>query len=523
MRPRLYDTTLRDGTQREGLSLTVEDKLKIAKRLDAFGVDYIEGGWPGSNPKDSEFFRRIRDLPLTQARVAAFGSTRRANSLCEDDHNLRTLLEADTPVVTIVGKSSTWHVERVLETTRDENLRMISESVAYLVALGKEVVYDAEHLFDGWALDHCYTLETLAAAAEGGASCVVLCDTNGGSLPAQVTEVVRAARRRLRVPLGIHTHDDCGLALANALAALDAGCEHVQGTINGYGERCGNLDLVRLVATLQLKRGIACVSDDGLTSLRELSHAVAEIANLNPDPHAPFVGRSAFAHKGGLHAAAFAKDPSTYQHIDPARVGNAPRLVVSELAGRATVRARAAELGLHAVPEAVLATVKELEHEGAQFEAAAGSFELLIRRAAPGYAPPFELVEYTTVTRRTGGAVAPAEAEVALRVGDRVIRSRATGTGPVHALDSAVREALLPTFPLLAEVRLRDYKVRIVDEHLGTGAKTRVLIESVRGEDWWSTVGWGPDLIEATWRALRDALELPLVRYGGDLRLATSD
>jgi 2-isopropylmalate synthase len=518
MRPPLllYDTTLRDGTQREGLSLSVEDKLKIARLLDGFGVHYIEGGWPGSNPKDAEFFRRVRDVPLRHARVAAFGSTRRAGVACEDDANVRALIAAETPVVTLVGKSSTWHVERVLGTTRDENLRMIGETVAFFAALGKEVVYDGEHFFDGYRQDAEYALETARAAAEAGASCVVLCDTNGGSLPGAVADAVRAARGAVAAPLGIHPHDDCGLALANALAAVEAGCSHAQGTINGYGERCGNLDLVRLVATLQLKMGVRCVPDAALASLHELAHAVAEIANLDVDPHAPFVGRSAFAHKGGLHAAAFAKDPMTYQHVDPALLGNVPRVVVSELAGRASVRARAAELGLDAATsDAVLAQVKAYEHEGAQFEAAAGSFELLVRRATPGYRAPFELVEYATVSSRRRDDRAPAVASVTLVVAGEVVRACATGEGPVHALDRAVREALLPTYPMLADVRLADYKVRIVDEHLGTASTTRVLIESACGDAWWSTVGWGADVIEASWRALRDALELPLARQEG--------
>ena len=513
MRPLLYDTTLRDGTQREGLSLSVEDKLRIAMRLDAFGIDYVEGGWPGSNPKDAEFFRRIRGTPLRRARVAAFGSTRRAGTRCTDDANLRALLDAETPVITVVGKSAAAQVERVLETTRDENLRMIADSVAYLVAQGREVVYDAEHFFDGWRADAAYALATVSAAAAAGASCVVLCDTNGGTLPGTIADAVRAARGRVSAPLGIHPHDDCGLALANALAALEAGCAHVQGTINGYGERCGNLDLVRLIATLQLKLGVACVPPEALAKLGELSHAVAAIANLNPDPHAPFVGRSAFAHKGGLHAAAFAKDPTTYQHIDPALVGNTPRVVMSELAGRGSVRARAAALGLDdGAADAVLAQVKAFEHDGAQFEAAAGSFEMLLRRAAADYRPPFELVEYATVSTRRADDVAPAVASVALRVDGELVRACATGDGPVHALDRAVREALLPTYPCIADVRLADYKVRIVDEHLGTAARTRVLIETVCGEEWWSTVGWGADVIEASWRALCDALELPLAR-----------
>jgi 2-isopropylmalate synthase len=531
----LYDTTLRDGTQREGLSLSAEDKVKIARELDVLGVHYIEGGWPGSNPKDAEFFQRIQEVELHQARVAAFGSTRRANSQCEEDANIRALVEANTPVVTLVGKSSTLHVEKVLETTLDENLRMIADSVAYFKRLGKEVIYDAEHFFDGYRLNSEYALATIAAAAQAGADCVVLCDTNGGSLPDFVKETVEVVRKHLeprtknREPsptpgsrfsvlgsptLGIHTHNDGALAVANAMAAVQAGCVQVQGTINGYGERCGNMDLIPLIANLQLKLGYACVAPEQLRRLSDVSHVVAAVANLNPDTHAPYVGRSAFAHKGGIHVAAIAKVAESYQHIEPELVGNQMRVVVSELSGRGNVRMRAESLGLdlNGNERTVLQRIKELENGGFQFEAAEGSFEMLVRRASPGYEPPFELLDFTVIVEKRGDNDVMSQATVKLRVGDEVMHTAAEGDGPVNALDRAIRKALLPHYPDLAEVHLVDYKVRIVDEHLGTAAKPRVLIESARGEERWSTVGCSENIIEASWQALWDSLELPLLR-----------
>ncbi len=522
----LYDTTLRDGTQREGLSLSVEDKLKIARELDLLGVHYIEGGWPGSNPKDAEFFRRIRRVELRHARIAAFGSTRRADAVCETDANIQALVDADTPVVTLVGKSSTLHVEQVLETTRQENLAMIADSVAYFKERGKEVVYDAEHFFDGYKLDAAYALATLSAAARAGADCLVLCDTNGGSLPHEVTEIVQAVRRHLanegfansdagRGPtLGIHTHNDGALAVANAIAAVRAGCVHVQGTINGYGERCGNMDLIPLIANLQLKLGYRCITPEQLRRLSEVSHYVAAVANLNPDTHAPFVGHSAFAHKGGIHVAAVAKVADSYQHIDPELVGNQMRIVVSELSGRGNVRMRARELGLdlNGNEQVVLQRIKELENRGFQFEAAEGSFEMLVRRAAPDYQPPFELLDFTVVVSKHGANDMTSQAMVKLKIGDEIMHTAAEGAGPVNALDMAIRKALLPHYPELANVQLVDYKVRIVDEHLGTAAKPRVLIESACGEERWSTVGCSENIIEASFMALWDSLELPLAR-----------
>src|SRR5438132_6181902 len=514
MNPILYDTTLRDGTQREGLSLSAEDKVRIACRLDALGIGYIEGGWPGSNPKDAEFFRRIADVPLHQAKIAAFGMTRHAGGDCAEDGNCRALVDAGTPVVTLVGKSSTLHVDRVLRTSRDENLRMIAETVAHFKNLGKEVIYDAEHFFDGYRLDPGYTLASIVAAADAGADCVVLCDTNGGALPTDVEACVWEVRDRTRAPLGIHPHNDGGLALANAVAAVEAGCAHVQGTINGYGERCGNLDLISLIATLQLKLEYRVLPPEQLRHLSDVARFVAAVGNLTPDPYAPYVGRSAFAHKGGIHVAAVAKLPESYQHIDPGLVGNEMRVVVSELSGRQNVRLRADLLGLAAdvSPQDVLRQVKTLEYAGHQFEAADGSFEMLVRRAAADYRPPFELLGFTVIVEPRSGGEMTAQAMIQLRVGNDVIHTAAEGAGPVNALDNAVRKALLPHYPELADVRLVDYKVRIVDEHVGTAAKPRVVVESASGAERWSTMGCSENIIEASWQALRDSLELPLLR-----------
>jgi 2-isopropylmalate synthase len=393
---------------------------------------------------------------------------------------------------------------------------MIDDSIAFFRRLGREVVYDAEHFFDGWALDHDYALATIRAATDAGASWIVLCDTNGGSLPDVVRDVVRCVRERIEVPLGIHPHNDSGLAVANALAAVQAGCTQVQGTINGYGERCGNVDLVPVIANLQLKLGREVIPPAQLRRLTDVSHFVAAIANLNPDAHAPFVGRSAFAHKGGIHVAAIAKLPESYQHIDPALVGNELRVVVSEMAGRRNVRLRAEALGLASGNQEteVLQRIKDLEHRGFQFEAADGSFEMLLRRAVPDYQPPFELLDFTVISEKRGGQKVAAQAIVRLRVGDQVMHTAAEGDGPVNALDRALRKALVPHYPELDQVRLVDYKVRIVDEHLGTAARPRVILESARGTERWSTVGCSENIIEASWLALWDSLELPLLRSG---------
>ena len=510
----LYDTTLRDGTQREGLSLSVADKLKIARELDRFGMHYIEGGWPGSNPKDAAFFAQAAQMTWQHAKIAAFGSTRRAHVRAEDDSNLHALLDARTPVVTLVGKSWTLHVTAILETTLAENLAMIGDSVALMKAHGKEVVYDAEHFFDGFRADAEYALATLRAAADAGADWLVLCDTNGGSLPDWIGQVVAAVKAELDVPLGIHTHNDGELAVANSLAGIAAGCRQVQGTINGYGERCGNANLIAVVPNLQLKMGHSCVAPSQLARLTELSRTVSEIANLNPDEHAAYVGNSAFAHKGGIHVAAVAKVEHSYQHIEPTQVGNRKRVVISELAGRGNVRMRSDELGITSggIERSVLDRVKLLESKGFQFEAAEGSFELLVRRAAADYTPPFTLVDVMIVVEQRRGVDMLAEATVKLRVGDEVYHTAAEGNGPVNALDQAMRKALLPSYPELADVHLVDYKVRILDSDSATGATTRVLLEAARGDERWTTVGCSANIIEASWQALADSLELPLLR-----------
>jgi 2-isopropylmalate synthase len=447
----LFDTTLRDGTQSEGLSLSVEDKLKIARLLDHFGVHFIEGGWPASNPKDSEFFRRARSLNLRQAKLTAFGSTRKAAVRAEDDVNLRGLLEAETPAVAIFGKSWALHVTKVLGTTLEENLAMIRDSVAFLKRNGKEVVYDAEHFFDGYRADKEYALRAVTAAAEAGADWVALCDTNGGSLPSWIREVVETVKATIpTTPLGIHTHNDGELAVANALAAVEAGCTQVQGTINGYGERCGNANLVSVVPALQLKMGHRCVSDDSLARLTELSRAVAEIGNMRPDPYQPYVGVSAFAHKGGVHVAAVEKVRSSYEHIPPEQVGNLRKVVVSELSGRVNVRVRAAEIGLDvgSGEQALLARIKELESDGYQFEAAEGSFELLVRRARSGYVPAFEILDVVVIAeRRRGHGEMFSEATVKLKVGAEVVHQVAEGDGPVHALDRALTTRCASSIP----------------------------------------------------------------------------
>jgi len=509
----LYDTTLRDGSQREGLSFSLTDKLKITEWLDRLGVHFIEGGWPGSNPKDREYFERVADLPLEGAQVAAFGSTRRAGVAVEDDANVTALVDAGTPVVTVFGKSWLFHVAKVLGTTPEENLRMIAETIARLREEGRRVIYDAEHFFDGHCDEAAYATETLYAAAEAGADVVVLCDTNGGTVPSRIASVVEAVARSLHVPVGIHAHDDIETAVGGTIAAVEAGARHVQGTINGYGERCGNANLCSVVPTLQLKLGFDCVRPDQLTLLSETARAVSELANQRLDPHRAYVGGSAFAHKGGMHVDALRKDASTYQHVDPQLVGNRTRIVVSELAGRSNVLHKAEELGLELgcqeTAADVLSRIKELEGRGFKFEGADGSVELMIRRTERDYRPPFELVDFHVLVRGGDGAMA-AEATVKVRMGERTIHTAADGNGPVNALDAAIRKALLPVHPQVGAVRLTDYKVRILDGDAGTAAQTRVLITSSDGSRSWSTVGCSENIIEASWIALADALEYAL-------------
>jgi 2-isopropylmalate synthase len=514
MNVKLFDSTLRDGTQSEGLSLSVEDKIKIARLLDGFGIHYIEGGYPGSNPKDVEFFQRARSLNLKHAKLTAFGMTRKAGGQAESDPILRAMVNAATPAVAVVGKTWTLHVTKIVGTTLEENLAMISDSVAFLKSHGREVIYDCEHFFDGFRADREYALATVKAAAAAGADWVTMCDTNGGSLPGQIAEIVGVVHQTIPTPLGIHTHNDSDVAVANAYAGIEAGCTQVQGTINGWGERCGNANLISVIAGLQLKMGIRCVPDENLARLTELSRQVSEIANIRPRAHAPYVGHSAFAHKGGMHVAAVEKVPASYEHIVPEAVGNQRHIVVSELSGRGNIRMRTAELGLdvQGSERTVLERIKELESQGYQFEAAEGSFELLGRRQQPGYVPPFEILDVVVISERRRGNSMFAEATVKLKIADEVVHTVAEGSGPVHALDGAFHKALNPHFPAVRDVHLVDYKVRILDPEAATGAKTRVLIEAARGEERWSTIGVSPNIIEASAIALADAMELPLAR-----------
>ncbi|MSQ12363.1 MAG: citramalate synthase [Dehalococcoidia bacterium] len=520
-RVELYDTTLRDGTQQEGISVSVDDKLKITQRLDLLGVQYVEGGWPGSNPKDAEFFSRAQSLKLRNAQLAAFGSTRRAGVRVEQDPQVQALLEAGTPVVTIVGKASKLQVQRILETSLEENLAMIADTVRHLKRHGRKVFYDAEHFFDGYKSDAAYAVQCVRAAAEAGADCAVLCDTNGGMLPDDVFAIVKTVRDQADVPLGIHTHNDADTAVASSLAAVRAGATQVQGTINGYGERCGNANLLSIIANLQLKMGIPCVSDEQLRSLTEVAHLVSELVNLPPDRQQPYAGASAFAHKGGLHAAAVLKLPESYQHIQPELVGNTNNILVSELAGRGNIQHKLNELGLQLPPDEVrelVELVKQQEAQGYQYEDAEASFEVLVRRRQPRYQPPFILEDFrVTVGRHHHSPVGAAEetfaeATVKVQVAGESFHTAAEGTGPVNALDRALRKALTQLFPALSRVRLTDYKVRVVDQASGTGAIVRVLVEFTDGVNVWRTVGASANVIEASWLALRDSLEWWLAR-----------
>jgi 2-isopropylmalate synthase len=492
----------------------VEDKLKIARLLDGFGIHYIEGGYPGSNPKDVEFFQRAKSVTFRHAKLTAFGMTRKPGGRADSDPILQAMVAAETPAVAVVGKTWTLHVTKIVGTTLEENLAMVADSVAFLKQKGREVVFDCEHFFDGFRADPDYALAVVKAASAAGADWIAMCDTNGGSLPGTITEVVAAVRKAVPTPLGIHTHNDCDVAVANAFAGIEAGCTQVQGTMNGWGERCGNANLISVIAGLQLKMGRRCVPDENLARLSELSRAVSEIANIRPRAHAPYVGHSAFAHKGGMHVAAVEKIPASYEHIVPERVGNRRHIVVSELSGRGNVRMRAGELGIDVQgnEKRVLEHIKELESQGYQFEAAEGSFELLGRRSAPGYVAPFDVLDLVVISERRRGNSMFAEATVKLKIGAEIVHEVAEGAGPVHALDGAFHKALNAHFPSLRDVRLADYKVRILDPDAATGAKTRVLIEAARGEERWSTIGVSQNIIEASATALADALELPLAR-----------
>jgi 2-isopropylmalate synthase len=513
---KIYDTTLRDGTQGEGVSFSMEDKVRLATRLDAIGIHYIEGGWPGSNPKDLRFFARMQDVTLKHAKLAAFSMTRRAGGTAESDANMQALITAGAPVATIVGKAWDFHVTQALGTTLEENLSMVHDTIAFLRPKMDEVLFDAEHFFDGFRANREYALSTLRAAERAGAHWLVLCDTNGGTLPADLVEILRAVKAAVKAPLGIHVHNDAECAVANSLAAVAEGVGQVQGTMNGFGERCGNANLVSIIPSLVLKMGIDCIPDAHLRELRDVSRFVSELANRKPWDAQPYVGDSAFAHKGGMHVSAVLKHPETYEHINPELVGNHRRVLVSELAGRSNIVWKAREFGIDIdqdTPDSrrILERLKQLEDEGFQFEGAEASFELLMERALGRHRPYFELDAYRVIVEEQSGDDEPvAEATVRVKVKGILEHTAAAGNGPVNALDHALRKALEQFYPNLKEMRLLDYKVRILDESKGTAAKTRVLITSGDSRETWGTVGVADNIIEASWLALVDSVEYKL-------------
>ncbi len=509
----LYDTTLRDGMQGEGMSLSAQEKLRVAHRLDEFGIDLIEAGFPSSNPKEIELFDLLSRESFRHAQIAAFGMTRRRGAKAEADPGLKVLADSGAPVCTIVGKTWALHLQKVVKVDRDENLRMISESVAFLVDQGKRVIYDAEHFFDGFGDDPAYALRCVTAAAEAGADTITCCDTNGGTLPHQIAATVGAVVASLKptgVRIGIHCHDDSGCGVACSLAAVEQGATHVQGTINGYGERCGNANLVTIIPNLQLKLGYECVTDEQLASLTQAAHFLDELLNFTPDPDQPYVGRNAFAHKGGMHVAGVNVDPATFEHVDPDVVGNRRELLISELSGKGTVHARARDAGIALGDEQaahLVERVKDLEHRGYHFEAADGSFELLIRKETGEYEPLFRLESWRAIVEKRADGRVETEATIKIWIdGERYVRT-AEGNGPVHALDRALRDALIEIYPHLRDIDLVNFKVRILDETKGTGAVTRVLLDASDGDQVWGSIGVSENVIEASWEALVDSLE----------------
>jgi 2-isopropylmalate synthase len=511
----IYDTTLRDGSQGEGVNFSLQDKLLITRRLDELGIDCIEGGYPLSNPKDFEYFQQVRQLPLKHARVAAFGMTRRKGVTPAEDTCLRALLESQAPVITIVGKTWDLHVREVLNTTLEENLHMIADSVGHCRAAGREVFYDAEHFFDGFRRNPEYAMQTLRAAQDAGASVIILCDTNGGTLPEEIADAVDQARQALRVEIGIHCHNDCDVAVANTLAAVARGATQVQGTINGIGERCGNVDLVSVIANLALKRGHEVLQPGSLPRLTEVSRYVYEIANMNFRSSQPFVGQSAFAHKGGMHTHAIARNTASYEHIDPATVGNERRFLLSELSGQSTILAKTTKYAINndrALMARVLSQVQDLENEGYEFEAAEASFDLLVKKVAGLYRPKFERLAYRVNIETDPDGRPVTEATVKVKIGAAVQHTVSEGDGPVNALDAALRKALQAVYPNLAGMSLVDYKVRVVNSKAGTAARVRVVIESRDEKDVWGTVGVSENIIEASWLALVDSIEYKLFK-----------
>jgi len=517
-RVKIYDTTLRDGTQAEDISFSVEDKVRITMRLDDLGIDYIEGGWPGSNPKDMAFFREMRNYSLKTARVAAFGSTARANTAPENDANIKALLAAKTPAVTVFGKSWDVHVRDALRISREQNVDLIRNSLKYLKTTGVEVFYDAEHFFDGFKGDPDYALATLQAAQEAKVDTIILCDTNGGTLPRELMEIIRAVQKKIYFPLGIHAHNDSEMAVANSIAAVQLGLGHVQGTINGFGERCGNANLCSILPILRFKLKLNCLSEVQMAKLREVSNFVAELANLQPNKHQPFVGSSAFAHKGGVHVSAIEKNPQTYEHLNPEWVGNHRRVLISDLAGKSNILQKAAEYHIDLnrkdpLTNEILNTLKELESQGYQYEGAEASFELLMKKALGTQKKYFELMGFRILSEKLREDRTPiSEATIMVKVGGRVEHTAATGNGPVNALDNAIRKALEKFYPQLTDMELVDYKVRVLSPGKGTGARVRVLVESGDRRDKWGTVGVSENIIEASWQALVDAINYKLLK-----------
>ncbi|MEW9698526.1 citramalate synthase [Paenibacillus sp. SI8] len=513
---KIFDTTLRDGTQGEGISLSVEDKIKIARKLDELGVHYIEGGWPGSNSKDIEFFERARDMKFANAKITAFGSTRRKDSKAEDDINLNRLVESGAQVATIFGKSWDFHVHTAIQTSLEENLAMIYDSVRFLKSNGLEVIYDAEHFFDGFKNNSAYALQTIQQAQNAGADWIVLCDTNGGSLPGEISSIISTVKQHVTTPIGIHAHNDCELGVANSLAAVQAGAGQVQGTINGYGERCGNANLSSIIPNLQLKLKYDVITDEQLKSLTQVSRYVSEIANMHMPINQPFVGNAAFAHKGGIHVSAILKDSSTYEHITPELVGNKQRVLVSELAGQSNVLVKAQELNLdfkneHQKTKEIIEKIKDLEHQGYQFEGADASLELLLREAFEGLEEIFTLESFKMLVEKSANHAVVSEAIVKVKVHGETIYTAAEGNGPLNALDNALRKALIQYYPDIQHIHLSDYKVRVLDEKDATAGKVRVLMETTDFNTSWNTLGVSSNIIEASWYALVDSLRYSLL------------
>jgi len=516
MSVKLFDTTLRDGAQTEGISFSLEDKLKIAKLLDELGIHYIEGGWPGSNPKDIEFFKAIKNVKLKNAKIVAFSSTRRAGVKVNEDQNILTLLAAETPVVSIFGKSWDFHVKDALKTTLEENLAMIKETIAYAKKAGREVIFDAEHFFDGYKANKKYALDVLKTAEEAGADVLCLCDTNGGTLSFEVQDIINEIKPKLKTPLGIHAHNDSECAVSVSGMAVHCGCSQVQGTINGYGERCGNANLCSIIPVLKLKLGINCISDEQLKRLTEVSRHIAEIANLPQSAHQPFVGRSAFSHKGGIHVSAVVKNPGTYEHIKPELVGNERRVTVSELSGVSNLLVKAKEYDVDLKKDSpevkkLIKELKELEHAGYSFEEGEASFELLVKRTLGVIKPSFELEDFRIETEKKGDKSAVVTAHIKLKIKGEHVDATGVGDGPINALDAALRKVLENIYPAIKTVKLTDYKVRVLNSEAGTAARVRVIIESADEKNVWNTVGVSTNVIEASWLALVDAIEYKLM------------